>query len=192
MKNDRRSVRTKAALERSLLALIRRKRYEAITIQDICDAADVGRSTFYAHYQGKDDLKRRGLDHLRDQLIDAQTTTAMSSDARCLRFSLPMFEHARSHLDVYRAMKRNRGGSIALGRIREIICDLVREEIKASTEGRPDIAPELAVQYLVGAYMAVLVWWLDGGAQLAPERVDAMFRQLASTAIAGSTFAGAQ
>jgi AcrR family transcriptional regulator len=192
MKNDRRSVRTKAALERSLLALIRRKRYEAITIQDICDAADVGRSTFYAHYQGKDDLKRRGLDHLRDQLIDSQTTTTTSIDDRNLRFSLPMFEHARGHLDVYRAMKRNRGGSIALGRIREIICDLVREEIKASTEGRPDIAPELAVQYLVGAYMAVLVWWLDGGAQLAPERVDAMFRQLASTAIAGSTFAGAQ
>jgi AcrR family transcriptional regulator len=192
MKNDRRSVRTKAALESSLLALIRRKRYEAITIRDICDAANVGRSTFYAHYHGKDDLKRRGLDHLRDQLIDAQTTTAMSSDARCLRFSLPMFEHARSHLDVYRAMKRNRGGSIALGRIREIICELIREEIKTRTEGGPDAAPELAVQFLVGAYIAVLIWWLDGGAQLAPERVDAMFRQLASTAIAGSTFAGAQ
>ncbi|MDX1162466.1 hypothetical protein GOL75_14190 [Sinorhizobium medicae] len=34
------------------------------------------------------------------------------------------------------------------------------------------------VQYLVGAYMAVLTWWLDGGTKLPPELVDGMFRRL--------------
>ena len=45
---------------------------EAITIKDICDVADVGRSTFYAHYTGKDDLKRSGLEQLRRQLMERQ------------------------------------------------------------------------------------------------------------------------
>jgi hypothetical protein len=42
---------------------------------------------------------------------------------------------------------------------------------------------ELVVEYVVGAYMAVLVWWLDGGAKLQPRQVDAMFRRLTSAAL---------
>lgn len=69
---DRRSARTSATLQHALMSLILEKRYEAITIKDICDAADVGRSTFYAHYKNKDDLKRRGLEHLRSVLVARQ------------------------------------------------------------------------------------------------------------------------
>jgi hypothetical protein len=39
------------------------------------------------------------------------------------------------------------------------------------------------VEYLIGAYMAVLVWWLDGGAKLPPRQVDAMFRRLTTAAL---------
>jgi AcrR family transcriptional regulator len=53
---DRRIVRTRAMLQDALLSLIRTKGYEAITIKDICDAANVGRSTFYAHYTSKDQI----------------------------------------------------------------------------------------------------------------------------------------
>jgi AcrR family transcriptional regulator len=67
---DRRSARTRAMLQHALLSLIAKKRYEAITIKDICEAANVGRSTFYEHYTGKDDLKRCGLEHLRAVLVD--------------------------------------------------------------------------------------------------------------------------
>src|SRR5258708_34153749 len=53
---------------------ILRKGYEAITIQDIIDEADVGRSTFYAHYTGKEDLLRRGFQTLPAEPADAQRT----------------------------------------------------------------------------------------------------------------------
>jgi AcrR family transcriptional regulator len=46
---DRRIPRTRAMLQHALTSLILRKGYEAITIQDVCDEANVGRSTFYAH-----------------------------------------------------------------------------------------------------------------------------------------------
>jgi AcrR family transcriptional regulator len=49
---DRRAARTRRALHGALMSLILRKGYEAITVQDIIDEADVGRSTFYAHYTG--------------------------------------------------------------------------------------------------------------------------------------------
>jgi AcrR family transcriptional regulator len=176
-------------LQHALISLILKKDYETITIQDICDAANVGRSTFYAHYTSKDDLKRSGFDHLRKELVNRQKTVrAMPGDNkdRSLGFSLTMFEHARDHIDLYRALVGGRGGTISLGNIREILSDLVRSEFAPTLDKNdPDTIPrEFAVQYVVGAYMAVLIWWLDGGAKLPPKRVDAMFRRLATEGIA--------
>lgn len=62
----------------------------------------------------------------------------------------------------------------------------MRNEL-AATIGKTsaDIVPrELVVQYVVGAFMAVMTWWLDGGAKLPPKRIDAMFRRLATEGIA--------
>ena len=96
-----------------------------------------------------------------------------------------MFEHARDHLGLYRALVGGRGGTVALGTIRKILSDLVRDELAATVDknSAAAIPREVVVQYVVGAYMAVLTWWLDGGAKLPPERIDAMFRRLASDGI---------
>ena len=184
---DRRIPRTRAMLQHALNSLILKKNYEAITIKDICDAANVGRSTFYAHYTSKDDLKRSGLEHLRRLLVDRQRDAlAAPGDVkdRSLGFSLAMFEHARDHRDHYRALVGGRGGTVSLGTIRQILSDLVRDELAATDKNSADVVPrELVVQYVVGAYMAVLTWWLDGGAKLSPQRIDAMFRRLATEGI---------
>ena len=185
---DRRIPRTRAMLQHALTSLILKNGYEAITIQDICDEANVGRSTFYAHYTSKDDLKRSGFEHLRKELVDRQRDAlAAPGDIRdrSQGFSLTMFEHARDHIDLYRALVGGRGGTVSLGQIRQILSDLVRNEF-AVTVGKnsADIIPrELVVQYVVGAYMAVLTWWLDGGAKLPPKRIDAMFRRLAAEGV---------
>jgi AcrR family transcriptional regulator len=185
---DRRITRTRGMLQHALTSLILKKGYEAITIQDICDAANVGRSTFYAHYTSKDDLKRTGFERLRKELVDRQREARSAPGDikdRTLGFSLTMFEHARDHIDLYRALVGGRGGAVSLGEIRQILSDLVRNEL-AATGGKnsADIVPrELVVQYVVGAFMAVMTWWLDGGAKLPPKRVDAMFRRLATEGI---------
>ena len=188
---DRRVIRTRGVLQHALTSLILKKGYEAITIQDICDEANVGRSTFYAHYTSKDDLKRNGFEHLRKELVDRQREAQAASGEikdRSLSFSLTMFEHARDHIDLYRALVGGRGGAVSLGQIRQILSDLVRNEL-AATDGRnaaDDVPRELVVQYVVGAFMAVMTWWLDGGAKLPPKRIDAMFRRLAAEGIAQS------
>lgn len=185
---DRRIPRTRAMLQHALTSLILKKGYEAITIQDICDEANLGRSTFYAHYTGKDDLKRSGFEHLRKELVDRQREARAAPGAvkdRSLGFSLTMFEHARDHIKLYRAMIGGRGGTVSLGEIRKILSELVRHELAATVgKNSVDLMPrELVVQYVVGAFMAVMTWWLDGGAKLPPKRIDAMFRRLATEGI---------
>jgi AcrR family transcriptional regulator len=185
---DRRVARTRAMLQQAHISLILEKGYEATTVEDICDAANVGRSTFYAHYTSKDDLRRSGLENLRRLLVDRQNealATAGDIRDRSLSFSLTMFEHARDHIDLYRALVGGRGGAVALGAIRQILSDLVRNELAAigNQKSADVITRELVVQYVVGAFMAVMTWWLDGGAKLPPHRIDAMFRRLATEGI---------
>jgi AcrR family transcriptional regulator len=179
-KVDRRVLRTRRTLQDTLISLILEKGYEAITITDICDEAKIGRSTFYAHFASKDDLKRSGLEHLRSALVHAQRQAPTGSGCLPLRFSLSIFEHARDHLNLYRALAAGRGGAVALESIRKIVGDLVRGELSGASEKETGVPRELAVQYVVGGYMAVLTWWLDRGAKLRPETVDAMFRQMAT------------
>jgi hypothetical protein len=96
-----------------------------------------------------------------------------------------MFYHARDHREHYRALVGSRGGTVSLGTIRKILSELVRDEVSATADkNSADAIPrELVVQYVVGAYMAVMTWWLDGGARLPPQRIDAMFRRLATQGI---------
>ncbi|OWK24015.1 hypothetical protein AJ87_27020 [Rhizobium yanglingense] len=58
----------------------------------------------------------------------------------------------------------------------------MRDELTAKPDApsHDPIPRDLVVHFVVGAFMAVLTWWLDGGAELPPQRIDAMFRRLAS------------
>lgn len=81
--------------------------------------------------------------------------------------------------------RESKGGAIALDTIRQTLCDFVRDEL--ATTGVKDGAGfprELVVQHIVGAYMAVLTWWLDGGARLPAQRMDEYFQSLMSEGIA--------
>src|SRR5215216_5723876 len=60
-RDDRRSRRTRRMLGEALMTLMLEKRYDTITVQEIIDRANVGRSTFYAHYLDKDDLRQSAI-----------------------------------------------------------------------------------------------------------------------------------
>jgi AcrR family transcriptional regulator len=182
---DRRALRTKVALHAALMSLMAHRRYETITTKAICAKAKVGRSTFYEHYDGKDDLKRDGLNRMRSQIAEAM---AFRSEGGAFVFSRHLLEHARQHLDHYRSLVRSRSGAMVLERIRQMVCGFVQEEL-ATSRGSPD--PEIALQYVVGAYMSILTWWLDGGARQSPQDVDAAFRRMVFNGVGPVTSADA-
>lgn len=184
---DRRIERTRDLLHHAMISLILKKGYDAITITDICQTANISRSTFYMHYTGKDDLKKKGVeDHLRRMLSNDHLTKNKRPEIHRpfnFAFSLPMFEHARAHLDLYRALLGGTGSSIALASIRKIVSERIRAEMAHHRRATPDVPRDVKVQYVVGAYMSLLTWWLDSGARLSPEKIDATFQHLADKGV---------
>ncbi len=169
---DRRVQRTRALLQDSLIALIMEKGYEAATVQDIIDRANVGRATFYAHFADKETLLSSRLEDLRHLLLERQRQTP------ALGFSLAMLEHAYAHLRLYQAIIGHDSGAFVLQRIHRTIAELAAKDVHAlgfrgTTEERA-----LAAEYIGGAFMAVLTWWLDHGAKQPPQEVDNTFRRL--------------
>ena len=172
---DRRVARTRHALQQAFLQLIVDKGYDETSIQDICEAANVGRSTFYLHYSSKDELKRAGLDHLRRALLGhgEKSEVAKAGRAVPLAFSRAFFEHAQAHASVYKAMAGSGGGSLALETIREILTGLIKEDrfLPADIRGN-----RIALSIIAGAFMEVLTAWLGGGASEKAGDIDASFR----------------
>jgi AcrR family transcriptional regulator len=163
------------------------KGYDALTVQDIIDRANVGRSTFYAHYVGKEDLLRSGLKDLRKELSDHQRASIKetSPQERAFGFSRALFEHAYSHRDTYRAIVGRRSGALVMTEMRMMLADLVRAELKQPSLGRhlTDIPKNALVQFVVGALMSILTWWLDENAKLSADEANAVFRRLAIPAV---------
>jgi len=70
-KDDRRANRTKRSLSEALVGLIHEKRFDDITVQDVIDRADVGRSTFYSHFRDKEDLFQKDWERFLDMFAGA-------------------------------------------------------------------------------------------------------------------------
>jgi AcrR family transcriptional regulator len=186
---DRRAQRTRRALHQALTALIQRKGYEAVTVQDIIDEADVGRSTFYAHYTGKEDLLRGGFDALRTALSEARREAAARCEAGPLAFSRALFDHACGQKHIYRALVGGRGGVVATNEIRRVLTELAQEELSATWRDGA-VARELAVQFVVSTFLTVLSWLLARKAKAGPAEADQMFRRLVIAGIGASIESG--
>ncbi len=87
---DRRARRSRKLLKESLLELMKRKRFDEISVRDVTDGADMNRGTFYLHYSGTAELLQSLEEDLLEELqalVDAhmQETVAVGSVA-------PVFE----------------------------------------------------------------------------------------------------
>ena len=176
---DRRVRRTVHALQGALIELILERGFEAITVSDITERADVGRSTFYAHFADKEDLLQGSLEQLR-HLLEASPSDRPGVHP-ALAFALPMLEHAAEMRPLFAATDGRRSGELIQDLVNDIWADLIRTRWAG--------ADERAVRAVAGAFGATLRWWLTRAPELAPSEVDERFRALMEPALRNVPFA---
>jgi AcrR family transcriptional regulator len=177
---DRRVERTRNLLRGALMELIVEKGYEAVTVQDIIDRANVGRATFYAHFADKQQLLVSGFEELRVFLVQKQHAEASGPGPFRLRFSLAMFEHACGYRQVYRALVGKQSGAVVRQRMQQLLTELVQNELAALRlpDAAPSVSPEIVAQYVVSSFMGLLMWCVDHETPDTPEEMDAIFQRL--------------
>jgi AcrR family transcriptional regulator len=187
-KMDKRVRRTQEALRSALLELIVERSYEKLSVQHILDRASVGRATFYLHYRSKEDLLRRSLDQLREHLIqECQSASKSKAPSKSpLGFSLAFFRHVDSHRRLYRAIVGRESGAIVDRQMRRLLADLVKEVVPTGQRERSGIKAEMVAQYVAGALMSIVTWWLDRNIKLSSAEIDSAFLQMTVPALQAS------
>ena len=92
---DRRVRRTKTSLHTALIGLARETPYPSISVKEILDRVNVGKSTFYAHFRDKDDLLESGIQEILCSIQDR--TPSGNTLERTVGFSLPLLQHIDEH-----------------------------------------------------------------------------------------------
>jgi AcrR family transcriptional regulator len=159
--NDRRVRRTRRALREALVALIVERGYEKVTVQDVLDRADIGRSTFYAHYRDKDALFTACFDDLRADLErELAATTAGPAHDDPIRPIGVLFEHAYAHQRVYQALCGRSGETAGTRLLHRLVLDSIRAHL---TPVGLRLPAALVAEYHAGGLVAVLVEWVRQG-----------------------------
>jgi len=182
-KEDRRVERTRKLLHEALMALIPEKGYEKITVQDILDRANLGRSTFYSHYRHKDELFLSGFDHLR-AMLEEKHQSLMAAKARGkgadFNLSLELFRHAQENHGHYKAMVGKESGQMIMRQAHNYLTDLVSGHLSSvmKSSKNPPMPPDMAAHWIVSSFLSLMTWWLDRDLPYTAEEMDKMFRQL--------------
>ena len=153
---DRRIQKTRKLLFDALMDLILEKGYEAVTVQDIIDKANVGRSTFYAHFENKEQLLYGSHQELNQMLFSVQNTKEEID-------FLTLYTHAQEHSHVAKAMLGKKGGDLVIGYFRDAMAFKILDEMKRDVRDNKGEQKILAFtsEAAAAALTRLLTCWLD-------------------------------
>jgi len=178
---DRRVRRTRQALRDALLSLIIEQGYEATTVREIVERADVGRSAFYAHYVDKEDL----LVNCFQEMHEAIARATGASPFALFATSREIFRLVERDRRLYQAVFGRFGSGSLLARTDQELFELVRSEFRA-VSGQPDQVVGLAARVAVSSFLGLLRWWLDSDEPVSADDVSDAFVALTIPGVAAA------
>jgi AcrR family transcriptional regulator len=177
-KVDSRVTRSRDALGDALLALMQEKRFESITVQQILDRAEIGRSTFYSHYRDKDDLLLSDLEDFFEKistlLLDRKENSTRVLPAR--EFFQHVAEMRHLHIILIAADKQRDFLELGQGYFARAIER--RLEVLPATRTVPLLRRTAAAQAFAGAFLSLLSWWMAQPAPPSPAEMDETFHRM--------------
>jgi len=174
-RHQRRRQQTHKLLIQTTLQLVLERGYDAITIQDITDQADLGRGTFYLHFTDKEDVVWTAF---RELFEEFERDAHQRYDRRMPQVEyyglLNIFRHAAVHRDLYRVIFGRQGSAMLSARAQDFLASAFLYDIRTAPPP-PDvdfhIPEEIEAQIVTGIITRLLFWWLETPHNYSPEQV---------------------
>lgn len=187
---DRRQARTRQAIIDAFVTLLDKSSYEKISVKEIIDTANVGRSTFYSHFETKDDLAcqicNNLFEHIFSHVIPPCSTHNFSEVEPCAETRIThILYHLRDKRKYYLGIIRHEDGALFLHFFRDFM--MKRISIKATgvyQEMIQSMPEDFMVNSLASSFIGMVHWWLKDNMQTQPETVAKYYMTLINPAIA--------
>jgi AcrR family transcriptional regulator len=177
-RHERRRLQTRKLLIQTTLNLILEKGYDAISIQDITDQADLGRGTFYIHFKDKEEVVWTMFQDLFQEMEQEAHENLSRSTPQVEYYGLlNIFRHALKNRDLYRVMFGGQGSAMLTVRVQDFLAKTFLYDIRNAPElpnvnfNLPD---EFEAQMLTGMISRLLFWWLETTNHYTPSQMAAM------------------
>jgi AcrR family transcriptional regulator len=177
-KQDRRSQRTRHLLSAAFVQLLKEKGYSAITISDLIERANIGRSTFYSHYRDKDDLFVAQL----DRVIEVLSHDMPNQGTLPFFPSLGLFRHVGEEYDLYKAIVWTPGIDLFIKHLQTSLSHRIEQGFQESGR-RFEVPIPIMANFIAGSFLTLLKWWLENRMVYSPEEMDDIFKKLTKTGI---------
>lgn len=178
---DRRQQKTKNAIILAFEELISKKRYDEITVQQIIDKANVGRTTFYAHFETKESVLDLLCEDLFAHIFDDELSEENTHDfSKSTRSETEMLTHILYHLKDDKARYKKLFAGQSAGFFWERFKILFKEKLAEESEkgkwkAKSNIPEDLYIELYTGSFVETVKWWFKNSCNQTPEEVVGYF-----------------
>lgn len=178
---ERRKKQTQGQLKQAVIELVQEKGYDNITIQDITDRADLARATFYLYYKNKEEIVWEAIRDEWDKL-DQELNKGYAPDQSFDEYPglLASFQQASAQRDFYKIVFGSNGSAALIRRMEAYLAAEVEREIKERhiLGLFADLPPVLVAQFIIGASVRLMVWWLETPNSYSVEQMASMLYKM--------------
>lgn len=167
----KKTTKTQKKFEETLLKLMKSKKFETITVNDITELADVNRSTFYRHYLDKYDLLEKIEDNILNHVISYHSNTIEQIDKKKITKDFNLTDYVNinnnffivfeEHLKELTILLSSNGSNSFRKKLRLTMLDIFKKTFNLADFNASNQEKELLFQFLVGGFIAILDYWSE-------------------------------
>ena len=174
---DRRQRKTRNAIFRAFTSLLETKSYSGITVQDIIRKADIGRSTFYAHFDTKDELLKalctEIFDHVFSAVVPQERTHDFSGpDVTISRQLTHILYHIADNRHYIKGILSRESGELFMDYFKQRLKEVFAEHLEPDLENVPD---QYVLNHMVSSFAETVRWWIRDNPEYSPEEISAFY-----------------
>lgn len=158
---DRRQRKTREAIFRAFTELLRTESYAKITVQEIIDKADIGRTTFYMHFETKDDLLRELctdiFDHVFSHDLMRETTHDFSNSKSLQAVLTHILYHLRDNEMYLKGLLFDQNENIFMKNLKDNLKLLFEQNLSLPDS---DVPKDYVLNHMVSDFAETVQWWM--------------------------------
>lgn len=171
---DRRQRKTRSAIYRAFTDLLKSEGYSKITVQQIIDRADVGRTTFYSHFETKDALLQcfctEIFEHVFSEDLHREADHDFSQSRELKDRATHILYHLQAHIETLAGILSGESDAIFMGFFKKRLAGLFLPSLPESS----DVPADYLLNHVVCDFAEAIRWWAKHRAY-SPEEISAFF-----------------
>ena len=178
---DRRQRKTREAIFKAFTELLSKKDFEQITVGEIIDKADIGRATFYAHFETKTFLLRELCEELFCHIFDSNSSDnnnhkhIFNCEAPDSVF-LHLFQHFEKNDNNILELLSSQNNELFLSYFKSNLKTMIASQLDLFKSRKSEKLPDdFWLSHITSTFVETLRWWIDNGMKESPEVITEFF-----------------